>query len=150
MRTKFFAIISLIAAIGITQAQADEVKIQTRFGELKTNKDGDLLFKGKVIAPAVNLVSSAYVISSYKLAASDVILVSQAAGNTCPGQFAYVSVAADAAKASPAFGTCYDDDAKPVQNGEVLTFTMKKLGGKGSTKYVYENGVVTENGKPVK
>ena len=150
MQIKNFLAIACFAAASVSQAQSEEVKIPTRFGEMKTNKNGDLQFKGKTITPTVNLVSSAYVIATYKLATSDVVLVSQAAGNTCPGQFAYITVTTEVARATPAFGTCYDDGVKPVQNGEALTFTMKNIGNKGSSKYTYEKGVVTENGKPLK
>lgn len=131
-------------------ALADEVRIPTRFGELKTNADGDLQFKGKVVLPTVTLFSQAYVLSTYKLESADVVFLSQAAGNACPGQFAYVTVTAQEAKATPAFGTCNDDDIKPVQIGETIAFSMKKMGGKGSVRYIYERGVVFENGKPVK
>ena len=143
-------LVALAIVVAHASAQADSVAIPTRFGELKTNADGDLLFKGKGLSSTVNIPSSAYVISTYKLQASDVVLISQAAGNACPGQFVFVSVSAEGAKTSPVFGTCYDDEVKPVQAGESISFTMKKSGGKGSVRYVYERSVVLENGKPVK
>lgn len=129
---------------------ADEVKIPTRFGELKTNPDGDLQFKGKTVSPTVTLFCQAYVLSTYRLESADVVFVSQAAGNACPGQFSYVTVTAQEAKATPVFGTCYDDDIKPVQVGETIAFSMKKMGGNGAVRYIYERGVVFENGRPVK
>jgi hypothetical protein len=130
-------------------ALADDVSVQTRFGVLKTSPDGDFQFKGKTVTPAVNVVSAAYVLSTYKLGASDVVFVSQAAGGACPGQYAFIVVTAEGARATPTFGTCYDDEVKPVQVGESIAFSMKKVGGKGSVRYVYERGVVFENGKPV-
>jgi len=140
-----------LALLCITQfAYADAVTIETRFGALKTNKDGALVHKGKVVLPEVSLPSSAYVLGTYKLGTSDVVFVSQFGGSACPGAFAYVTVTADGAKATPQFGTCYDDDVKPVQIGETIAFSMKGLKGKGTSRYVYERGVVFENGKPVK
>ena len=150
MQTKHFVAVAFIAAMSICHAQSDQVRIPTKFGEMRTNENGDLQFKGKTIAPTVNLPSSAYVIATYKLPASDVVLVSQPAGNACPGQYAYITVSPEAARATPTFGTCYDEDVKPVLNGESLSFTMRNVGSKGSSKYVYEKGIVTENGKPVK
>jgi hypothetical protein len=151
MLNRHFKIASSFLAIAAacTFASADEVSIATRFGPLKTNADWELQFKGKPVAPAVSLVSSAYVLATYKLGSSDVVFVSQAAGNACPGQFAFVVVSAEGARATPSFGTCYDDEVKPVQVGESIAFSMKKMGGKGSVRYVYERGVVFENGKPV-
>lgn len=152
MRNKCLVAIATLVFTNIGLAQSDEVNIPTRFGELKANKDGDIQFKGKTVLPKVNVVDFSFdVKSNNKLTNSDVILVSQGTGNTCPGQFAYITVTADGAKATPTFGTCYDDYfVQPVQNGEILTLTMKNLGGKGTSKYVYEKGVVTKNGKPVK
>ncbi len=145
---KFFSL-SLALSAASTCALADEVSIPTRFGVLKTNADRELQFKGKPVSPAITLVSSAYVISTFKLGTSDVVFVSQAGGNACPGWYAFVVVAPEGARATPSFGTCYDDDVKPVQVGESIAFSMKKIGGKGSVRYVYERGVVFENGKPV-
>lgn len=150
--THHFLKVSFLALIlaGISSlAVAEDVSIQTRFGVLKTN-DMELRFQGKPVAPAVTFPSSAYVLATYKLGSSDVVFLSQPAGNACPGQFAFVVVTAEGAKATPSFGTCFDDEVKPVQTGETIAFSMKNLGGKGSKRYIYERGVVFENGKPVK
>ncbi|MES2047094.1 MAG: hypothetical protein V4447_01740 [Pseudomonadota bacterium] len=134
-----------------TFAQADIVKIPTRFGELKTNSNSSLQFKGKTVVPEVTIISDAYVLSTYKLESSDVIFASQAAGNSCPGQFVFITVSTEGAKSTPVFGTCYDDgDTKPIQIDQTIAFSMKKMGGKGTSRYIYERGVVFENGKPVK
>ena len=131
-------------------AQFDPVKIATRFGELRSGENSELKFKGKKILPEVSVFSEAYVLSTHKLESADVVLISQAAGTACPGQFVFVTVSAEGAKATPVFGTCYDDDVKAIQTGETIAFSMKKLGGKGSSRYIYERGVVFENGKPIK
>lgn len=149
-KTRFcLAVATFIILSAHAYAQADDITISTRFGILKSNADNELQFKGKTIAPAITLSSSVYVLSTFKLGASDVVFVSQAAGNACPGQFAFVTVSAEGAKATPTFGTCYDDEVTPVQIGETIAFSMKKMGGKGSSRYIYERGIVFENGKPV-
>ena len=139
-----------IIASGTACAESDTVTIPTRFGELKTNADRLLQFKDKVLAPELAVLSNAYVLSTYKLDGADVVFISQAAGNACPGQFVFVTVSKEGAKATPTFGTCYDDEVKPTMVGQSIAFSMKKMGGKGSSRYIYERGVVFENGKPVK
>ena len=150
MKLNTLLIPSLLAITALAaQAQPDSVTIQTRYGILKTSADGDLQFKGKTLTPSVSLVSQAYVIKVFKLSSADVVLVSRAAGNACPGQYAYITVTAEGAKATPTFGTCYDDEIKPDMVGESIAFSMKGLRGKGSTRYIYERGIVFENGKPL-
>lgn len=144
------AIAALLGAAFVCNAFADPVNISTRFGAIKNNADDLLEFKGKVLKPDVVVPSSAYVVNTYRLASSDVVLISQAAGNACPGQYVYVTVDATSAKVSPTFGTCYDDAIEPVLAGESIAFAMKKVKGKGSVRYIYERGVIFEDGKPVK
>lgn len=142
---------SFIALLALaSQAMADPVTINTRFGPLKNNSEDTIEFKGKVVVPEITVPSTAYVVGTYKLASGDVVLVQQPAGNACPGQYNFISVDATGAKASPTFGTCYDDEIKPTQVGDTIAFSMKKRGGKGSVRYIFERGVVFENGQPVK
>jgi hypothetical protein len=131
-------------------AVAEPVSINTRFGPIKTGADDLIQFKGKTLKPDVAVPSSAYVVATFKLSSSDVVLVSQAAGNACPGMYAYITVNATSANVSPTFGTCYDETVDPVQVGESIAFSMKKIKGKGSVRYMYERGVIFEDGKPLK
>lgn len=144
------AISALLAAAFVCNAVADPVSISTRFGEVKNNADDLLEFKGKVLKPEIMVLSSAYVVNTYRLASSDVVLISQAAGNACPGRYVYVTVDATSARVSPTFGTCYDEITEPVMAGESIAFAMKKVKGKGSVRYIYERGVIFEDGNPVK
>jgi hypothetical protein len=146
-----FVIAALFYAASGSPAVADQVTINTRFGIIKSNQNQLLSLKGKPISPEVEIFSQSYVIATFKLAKSDVILVSQAAGNACPGQYLYITIDADDARVTPTFGTCYDDEINPVKIGDsTIAFSMKKAPGKGSVRYIYENGVVFENGKPIK
>lgn len=131
-------------------AYADPTTISTRFGPIKNNADNLLEYRGKTLKPEVFVPSAAYVVRTFKLSGSDVILVNQAAGNTCPGQYTYVTVDATSVKVSPTFGTCNGDIVEPVQIDESIAFSMKKLGGKGTSRYIYERGIIFEDGKPVK
>lgn len=135
----FIAVAMLSIGASHAFAQFDTVKINTRFGELTSGEYGELAFKGKIIAPEVAVASKAYILSTYELEDFDVIFISQAYGTACPGKFVFVTVSSEGAKASPIFGTCYDDgDVEPVQIGETIAFSMKELGGKGGVRYIYE------------
>ncbi|HJW04263.1 MAG TPA: hypothetical protein VJ548_13355 [Azospira sp.] len=131
-------------------ADDDSVRIPTRFGDLKTNDAFELTYKDKVIKPKTLVFSPSRVQSTFKLESSDVILLSADTGAACPGRYVFLTVSADGAKVTPEFGTCYDDQVSPQLVGQSIAFSMKKLGGKGSVRYIYERGVVFENGTPVK
>ncbi len=139
---------SLLALVNA--ASADPVSIPTRFGAITTNADAQLTHKGKALVPDVTIFSPTAVVQTFRLPSSDVVLVSQAAGTACPGQYVFVSVDATGARVSPTFGTCYDDPVQPTLVGESIAFSMKKMRGKGSARYIYERGVVFEDGKPLK
>lgn len=78
-----------------------------------------------------------------------VLLTNNSGGNACPAQYFFALSTKEGIKLSPDFGTC-SDIAKSTQVGNKVIVTMPKMGSKGSAKYTLENGVVTENGKPVK
>lgn len=141
--------LAMLAAL-LSFGAAAQVSIPTRFGALSTNKDDALTFKGRVLAPEVAVPSEAYVIQTFAMQGSDVVLVTQAAGSACPGQYVFVTVTSTSAAVSPVFGTCYDDMSQPVLQGQVISFTQPKVKGKGVVKFTYTAGTVYEDGKPVK
>lgn len=134
-------------ATGLTR----RVIVPTRFGTLRNDgADGRLTFNGVLVRPDTYVQVSSYVIGVYELREADAVLIAQDSGNVCPGNFSYITTSADGVQVSPRFGTCYDEDVKPVQVGESIAFSMTNVGKKGSTPFVYEHGVVFQNGKPVK
>ena len=80
----------------------------------------------------------------------DVVLVMNNSGGTgCPAQFFFIAVDSSAKTVvTPEFGTC-SDLAKMTNSGSKVVVTMPKMGGRGNQSYVFENGIVLENGKPI-
>lgn len=125
--------------------------ILTRFGNLTSGEDGQLIFEGTPVSPKVLYESSAFYtpIKKFEVGGSDVILFQQAQGNSCPGNYAYVTVSAEGAVATNNFGTCYDASIEPVQSGNSIKFSMPNLGGEGISTFIYESGAVLVNGQPI-
>lgn len=143
---KHFLLILLVSFFCSTASADEIVTVPTRFGSLKSNADGEMIFKGKKVVPRVMLGKyTGRVISTFKLGNTAVVLVAQPSGNACPGNFTFVTVTSNSATATLPFGTCYDDDEiKPVVEGNTIVFSMKRLEGKGNTKYTYRSGIVSE------
>lgn len=80
----------------------------------------------------------------------DVVLIMNNSGGTaCPVQYFFVTVTSQGVtKLSPEFGSC-SDLAKPIKKGTKIIVTMPKMTGRGNDKYVYYNGILTENGQPI-
>lgn len=139
-----------IGLISITMtAQAAGATVQTRFGELKTNDDAELLFKGQVIPPGIILPDASGIVAGYKLDGADVFLIRQlTGGDACPGLYVFLTVKADSATATPEFGTCHAETISPEQEGQTISFSMTNLEKHGKTRFTYDHGTLLEDGKP--
>jgi hypothetical protein len=150
--TRANRLLVLIAlCLGGSLSAADPVLIATRFGPLTTSAAGRIAFRGQELRPAleVDTIGGGSVIASFKFALTDVFLVSQPQGNSCPGRFVYITVSKSVAVATSAFGTCFDDNSEPIASGETITFSMPKMKGDGKTTYTYKAGRVLEDGRQV-
>lgn len=142
----------MMSACHVTYA-ADDKSVTTRAGKLAITgelNEMKLLFNGKKILDGGGLSLSLQ--KKYSVGDSDVVLAMDNSGGTaCPVQYFFITVTgkANTAQLSPEFGTC-SDLAKPSQKATKIMVMMPNMTGKGTSKYVYENGVVTENGKVVK
>lgn len=126
--------------------------IVTRYGELTSSRDGSMLFRGKEVPPygvAFDGSFSSKPLATFRVGKSDIVLMLQGMGNSCPGNFVFVTVTVKGAKASRNFGTCYDEHSEPVQLGQRITLTMPNLSRKGKSTFTFINGVVSKNGKPI-
>jgi hypothetical protein len=143
---------ALLAGAGAHLNAADATSFPTRYGTLAFNGAGVLAFKGRPVSPEVSYEKFAMEtpMARFSLGASDVFLFHQPQGNSCPGNFVYVSVGPGGATATKPFGTCFDDNTQPVQSGDSITFSMPGMGGKGKSVFVYKAGVVTENGARIR
>lgn len=130
-----------------TTAFADEMA--TRYGKLSTNADNFLLFNGKQIKPDIQGNNSLSLVGLFRVDDVDVVLVQDNGGTACPAFFQFVTVSASGATQSAGFGTC-SDLIKTTQDGNTIVVTMPRMKGKGYAKYVFQKGVVKENGKVVK
>lgn len=130
----------------------DPKPITTRFGQITYNKDGVLVFEGKIIRPQVVYDSTAlgWPTAKFQLQSSDVILLQQPAGNSCPGNFVYVVASAHSAVSTKNFGTCYDDNTEPVQEGQTIKFLMPNLNRKGASMFTYKDGIVRKSAASAK
>lgn len=138
--------LSLLAMATICfSAQAETVKIAGGSFEIK---ESILSFNGKNI-PVDEDTMYLSVQGKYNLLNKDVVLFSQGAGgNACPATYFFVTVDQGVAKKSSVFGTCSDIPKISPQLSQIVV-VMPSMQGKKTT-YVYKNGEVTENGKPVK
>lgn len=142
----------MVLIVSALAYSADGKSASFRGGKLSITGDTNdmqLLFKGKLLRVGDGFSLS--IEKTFSTADTDIALVMNNSGGTaCPVQYFFVSVSSNGvAKMSPEFGTC-SDLAKPVQKGAVIIVTMPKMRGKGSAKYVFENGVVKEGSRPIK
>jgi hypothetical protein len=141
------AISSMAFAKDVTKVPFGSVSIEDSKVEVKNTQ-------GKsVVVPVDESYMSVSVNGQYQNQAKDksFVLFSQSSGGTaCPAiYFVYEMDAAGNGKRSKDFGTC-SDIPKVTQKDNSLILVMPELNGKKKVTYKYENGVVTENGKPVK
>jgi hypothetical protein len=133
------SIVGLVSAKDVTKLSSGDLVID----------EATVTFKGKKVPVAED---SMYVSvqEKYKIDNKDVVLISQGSGgNACPATYFFLTVEGDTAKKSVEFGTC-SDIPKIKQEGNTVVLTMPKMQGKGMAKYVYDNGIITENGKVLK
>ncbi|UTH75184.1 hypothetical protein [Chromobacterium sp. IIBBL 290-4] len=135
--------------------------LPTRFGQLQVNDENQLLFNGKPLKPEVQGNNGLSLLEKYTIDDKDVVLVQDNGGTACPATYYFATVSKARVSATPGFGTC-SDLIKVKQDGVVLTVSMpgykgefeskasQKKAGKEKHLFVYKDGRVTENGKPVK
>jgi hypothetical protein len=142
-------------------AAAGQDELSTRHGKLSTSTDNVLLFNGKPVKPEVQGNNSLSFVEKFQLGNTDVVLVQDNGGSACPAQYHFVTVAASGIRVSPSFGSC-SDLAEVSRKGDQILVSMPGFVGPFESKaaqakaarrkhvFVYANGVVTENGKPIK
>lgn len=152
-RRQVAGIILVCLALYIGGAYAnDQQFVKVRAGKLTIKGDlydTKLMFNGKKLYDGNGFILS--FVDKYVLDGKDVVLLTSNSGGTgCPVMYFFVTITSQgAASLSPQFGTC-SDLARPVLRGSKIIITMPRITGNGDAKYVYKNGIVTEDGKPVK
>ena len=156
-----FKLLLLATAALFFSATTMAEDIPTRFGSLKINSQGMLLFKNRPFNPEIQGNASLSVIGTYQVDNRDLVLIQDTGGMACPVQLYFVSISASGAKATSAFGTC--TDIFTVQNNyDSISVKMSGYQGEGESKaaqrkaskekhvYVFNGVVLTENGKQIK
>jgi hypothetical protein len=97
----------------------------------------------------------------YQIGSSDIVLVTDNGGTSCPALYYFVTVTKSGAKATPSFGSC-SDLIKIKRMGDSVSVSMPGYAGplesnRAQTRasrerhvFIYRAGVVAENGKPIK
>lgn len=135
--------------------------IPTRFGSLKINSEGTLLFKNRPFNPEIQGNNSLSVIGTYQVDNRDLVLIQDNGGTACPVQLYFVSVSTSGAKATSAFGTCaevgaiknnYDSISvtMPGYQGPFESKAAQRKASKEKHVYIFNGVVLTENGKQIK
>ncbi|WP_150118657.1 hypothetical protein [Collimonas fungivorans] len=147
LRISIFLAISLLA--GGVAANGDKTAA-TRFGTLAITGDigsMSLFFNGKKLSADADSLGMSFR-DKYDLGDKDTVLVIDEVSATCQLYF-FITVAGKAdVKISSTFGTC-DDSPKIVRSGEKIVLRMKDTKGR-NVKYIFENDVISENGKILK
>jgi hypothetical protein len=153
---KLYIPLAVLALAAAALAQG----VSTRFGKLDVNSEKILTFKGRPVNPVVQGNDSLSLLDKFSIGATDVVLIRVDGGTACPALYHFVTVSATGAKATKFFGTC-SDQAEAARKGDAITLTMPGFEGpfesaakqvkaeKERHVFVFRNGAVTENGKPV-
>jgi hypothetical protein len=158
MRTLSVVAMVVLAVASGASAQATEDAGKTRFGALDFDEHGVLTFKRHTVDPKVK---GGYLGETYRIGATDVVLVTQEGGTACPVVYYLVSVTKLGATATPYIGTC--NQAESIErHGDTIVFKMqgflgpfepeadRKKAFRTPHAFVFKDGSVTDNGKPLK
>jgi hypothetical protein len=127
---------------------------------LTVSDDNALLFNGKPVSPELDVAGSLSVGQIFTLGFGEAALVVDQLGEACPAKLWIVAATGNSVKPTPKFGTC-TDLYEVKQAGDTITITMAGFLGPASSRaaqakaakehhvFVYKNGALTENGKPV-
>lgn len=142
-----------IAAVALTLfqtcAHANNTEIQTRFGKLESDSAHILTFKGKYFSDDAYFDDPKSLIAKFELQNSDVLVVNTDNGPSCPAQFYLINVSKNGANSTVVHGECSAERIQPVLQNQTIAFTSKRMNGKGSNRYTYQNGELRKNGTRV-
>lgn len=139
---KFLAL--ALASAATTQTYAYNSYMQTKFGTLSVSESRLLHFNGQLVAPGVMGNSGLSIEQTFDVGSKVLVLTKNVGGSGCPELFNVITIDKSKATASPTFGTC--DEAQKVQALN-QSLVLELDGKQGYRKYVFADGVLTENGK---
>jgi hypothetical protein len=135
-------------------------KVTTRFGTLTVAKDRILLFKGHKLEPSIEGNNSLNLGTLLHIGPNDVVLVMDNGGTACPFLYYFLTVNKGGARATKSFGTCAElasikrsadsiSVRMPGFRGPFEPASEQRKANKERHVFLFHDGVVTENGKPV-
>ncbi|MEG1360779.1 MAG: SH3 domain-containing protein [Clostridia bacterium] len=130
-----------------SQVHAYETYLKTKFGTLSVDENRLLHFNGKPVMPAVMGNSGLSVGPAFDVDGKVLVISKNIGGTACPELLNVITVDAGKAVSSPTFGTCSEFSKIQVLN-KSLVIEMDS-NHEGVHKYVYADGVLTDNGKVV-
>lgn len=136
----------VLLGLAASQAHAYETYLKTKFGTLSVDENRLLHFNGKPVIPGVMGNSSLSIGKAYDVGGKVLVLTTNIGGTACPELFNVITLDAAKAVSSPTFGTC-DEPHKIQLLNKSLVVEME--GRQGQHKYVFADGVLTDNGKVV-
>jgi hypothetical protein len=130
----------------------------TRFGALTVGQDRRLLFKGQPLHPPMTGNNSVHLGATFRIGATDVVLVMDNGGSACPFLYYFVTVSKAGAKATPVFGTCHELTSIkrhgasiavtiPGYRGPFEPAAARRRAERERHVFVYRTGMVTEKSR---
>lgn len=154
MKIAFRVFLVIVFAFFSSLGNAEDGFIKTVGGSLKIMempgefRGSNITLNGKPLLKEE--VMSIEFVKKYTIDKMDVILVSLATGanGVCPIDYFFISIISkDSVSISPSISCHAEADLKTHQNHSKIIGVIPKLKGKGSDRYIFENGILTENGK---
>jgi hypothetical protein len=158
------ALLLLMRPCAFTQSsepQSSDEQVRTRFGTVKFDDNDKLRFRGRLVQPGIETSRTLDLTVVYNRADSDVVVVTASDGIACPYRYYFVSVSKSGATVSNEVGTCAKaDDMRSDRHSVTLTMqgflgpfepeAQRKKAFKEKHLIVFQDGAVTDNGKPAK
>lgn len=144
-----FGVLAVALSLNLTPAAAADPPGKTRFGQLSVEYGGPLLLDDRPVQPEIRGNESLDILNVFRMGAADVALIQDNGGSGCPAQLMFVTLSKSGISAGPEFGTCAT--AMHVRRTpDSIVVTMPLLYGKGTKRFVFHDGAVSEDGKPLK
>ena len=136
------------------------IRIATRFGTLSVSTEDKLLLNGRPTVPQLDGNNDLTLLDTKSVGDQDIVLIKNTGGSGCPATFYFVQLSKTGLSISKEFGTC-SDAYHLNQTGNSLNVTMPGFLGpfepeqnrsaaeKQKHTFTLDNGILSENGKPL-
>jgi hypothetical protein len=156
----FRTLLSLLLLAAPAALQAQDAQ-RTRYGTLTVNADHILLFNGKTVRPRVEGNPFLNFKGVHHFRGYDLVLAEIEGGSACAAIYHIVRVSPRGAVATGEFGTCSDlirvtrtaaglRMTMPGFMGPTMPASVRDRAARRTHVFLYANGRVTENGRPVR